>query len=230
MNNILVIFAKQMKDTVKNKTVLIQYLMFPLITIVMERFVKIDDMPEHFFASLFAVMFVGMAPLTCASAIVSEEKEKNTLRALLTASVKPMEYLAGVGGYVFLLSMAGAAVIGAAGGYRGKQLALFILVLAAGTLVSTALGAAIGMMSRSQMAATGLSVPAMMVLSFLPMLSMFNEKIAKVSELTYSGQLSNIIRSLDAPDIGAKTVCVLAVNVAVTLAAFIFAYGKSKLE
>ena len=35
---------------------------------------KFEDMPEKFFVKLFSVMFVGMAPLTCISAIISEEK------------------------------------------------------------------------------------------------------------------------------------------------------------
>ena len=76
MKNICAVFLKQVSDTLKNKTVLIQFLMFPVLVIIMENAVKIEDMPEHFFARLFAVMFVGMAPLTCMSAIISEEKEK----------------------------------------------------------------------------------------------------------------------------------------------------------
>lgn len=228
MNNFLVIFGKQIKDTVKNKTVLIQFLMFPVITLVMEKFVKIDGMPEHFFANLFSAMFVGMAPLTSTAAIVAEEKEKNTLRALLMSNVKPMEYLAGVGAYVFLLCMAGAAVIGLGGGYSGKALARFLLLLALGIIISTVLGGAIGLWSRNQMAATGVTVPVMMVLSFLPMLSMFNETIARVSELTYSGQLNSMING--AAGAGLKTALVLALNAGLALAAFVVTYRKIKTE
>lgn len=62
MHNIFVIIKKQLRDTLKNKTILIQFIMFPLMTIVMENAVNIDGMPEHFFTKLFAVMYIGMAP------------------------------------------------------------------------------------------------------------------------------------------------------------------------
>ena len=62
MHNAGVIFKKQLKDTLKNKTVLIQFIMFPAMTLLMENAVKIPDMPELFFTKLFSVMFLGMAP------------------------------------------------------------------------------------------------------------------------------------------------------------------------
>lgn len=226
MKNAAAVFTKQVRDTIKNKTILIQFLMFPVITLIMENAVKIADMPEHFFADLFAVMFVGMAPITCTSAIIAEEKEKDTLRVLLMSNVKPLEYLLGVGSYVFALCMAGATVIGAAGGYRGARLGGFMALMAVGTVISILLGAAIGTWSRNQMTATGVVVPVMCVLSFLPMLAMFNETIAKVSEFFYSGQLSGMIGQLGNIDLSAKTVAVMFVNAAVALAAFIAAYVK----
>ena len=100
MKNIKAIFIKQIKDTLKNKIVLIQFIMFPLFTILMENAVIMQDMPEHFFVTLFAAMYIGMAPLTSMAAIISEEKEKNTLRVLLMSDVKPHEYLLGTGSYI----------------------------------------------------------------------------------------------------------------------------------
>ena len=68
--HILAILWKQLKDTIKNKTILIQFLMFPCMTLIMENTINIQDMPEHFFANLFAIMYVGMAPLTSIAAII----------------------------------------------------------------------------------------------------------------------------------------------------------------
>lgn len=36
MRNVAVIIRKQLKDTLKNKTVLIQFIMFPVMTLIME--------------------------------------------------------------------------------------------------------------------------------------------------------------------------------------------------
>ena len=85
-HHIKAILWKQMKDTLKNKTILIQFLMFPVMTVVMENAITLQGMPEHFFANLFAVMYVGMAPLTSIAAIISEEKEKNRVRRISAAA------------------------------------------------------------------------------------------------------------------------------------------------
>lgn len=230
MKNTAVIFKKQICDTLKNKTVLIQFLMFPVLVIIMENAVKIEDMPEHFFAKLFAVMFVGMAPLTCMSAIISEEKEKNTLRVLLMSNVKAAEYLAGIGAYVFVMCMAGTAVFAAVGGCVGTDLIRFIAVMAAGIILSELTGAVIGIFSRDQMTATSVTVPVMMVLSFLPMLSMFNDTIRSVAQITYSQQISELINGTGTSGASAESIVVIAVNFALAAVLFAAAYKHKGLE
>ena len=230
MRNFTAVFLKQIKETFKNKAILIQYIMFPLMTIVMENAVEMEGMPEHFFVKLFSVMFVGMAPLVCMSSIISEEKEKNTLRALLMCNVKPFEYLAGVGAYVFLVCMAGAGVFGWCGGYTGTDLAVFLLIMAVGILLSQLTGAVIGVWSKDQMAATSVTVPVMMVFSFLPMLSMFNESIRRVAQVFYSQQLNILINNLGTAPVEAKSILIIAANLLAALAAFCVAFKKKGLE
>ncbi len=230
MKNTAVIFRKQISDTLKNKTVLIQFLMFPVLVVIFENAVKIEDMPEHFFVKLFAAVFVGMAPLTCMSAIISEEKEKNTLRVLMMSNVKPAEYLAGTGVYVFLMCMAGTAVFAAVGGYSGAGLARFIAVMSAGIILSELTGAVIGIMCRNQMTATSVTVPVMMILSFLPMLSMFNDTIRSAAQVTYSQQISELINGIGVSDVSAGSLAVIAGNLALAVILFIAAYRKKGLE
>ena len=230
MKNIAVIFGKQLSDTLRNKTILIQFLMFPVLVIIMENAVKIEDMPEHFVAKLFAVMFVGMAPLTCMSAIISEEKEKNTLRVLLMSNVKPGEYLIGTGAYVFVMCAVGMAVFAAVGGYGGMELVRFIAVMSAGIILSELTGAVIGLFSRNQMTATSISVPVMMVIAFLPMLSMFNDTIKSVARVTYSQQISELISDIGNSPASAESIAVIAVNFALAVILFITAYRKKGLE
>ena len=165
MKNIKAIFMKHILDTVKNKTVFIQFLMFPVMAIIMETAIKLENMPEHFFVKLFAVMFVGMAPLTCMSAIIAEEKEKNTLRALMMSNVKSWQYIISVGSYIFIMCMVGTAVFAVLGEYNGAELARFILSMISGIILSEIIGAVIGIFSSNQMAATSLTIPIMMVFS-----------------------------------------------------------------
>lgn len=227
MRHILAILWKQVKDTLKNKTILIQFVMFPVMTVIMENAIKIDNMPKHFFANLFAIMYIGMAPLTSMSAIISEEKEKNTLRVLHMSNVKAVEYFIGNAIYIWSICMLGSLVIGLAGGYSGEILVKFMLVMAVGHLISTMLGAAIGAFSTNQMMATSITIPVMMVFSFLPMLSIFNDTIGKFAKIFYSQQLHLLISQLN--DFKVSTECVIVMCVNIILITGIFALGYQRV-
>lgn len=197
MKHTITIIKKQLKDTLKNKTVLIQFIMFPVLGIIMTKAIKIDNMPENFFVNLFATMYIGMAPLTSVAAIISEEKEKNTLRVLLMADVSPSQYLIGIGSYVFSACMLGSVIFACLlDDVTNMQRLFFVLIMAVGIITSIMIGAAIGIGSKNQMSATSVSVPVMMVFSFLPMLSMFNDKIEKLAKITYSEQIRILMSNL----------------------------------
>lgn len=230
MRNICAVFLKQINETFKNKTILIQFVLFPAFALIMENAIKLQDMPEHFFVKLFAVMFVGMAPLTCMSSILSEEKEKNTLRALLMSNVKTVQYLLGVGSYLWLMCMAGSVVFALCGQYRGKELVAFLLIMAAGILLSILVGAAIGVFSRNQMTATSITIPVMMVFSFFPMIATFNEKIAKFAKITYSQQISMLINNINDVTIEMENVVILLANMLVAIVLFLLAFYRKGLE
>ena len=210
---IYAVWKKQVKDTLKNKVILIQFVMFPLLTAVMQNTIDMQGMQDNFFVILFATMYIGMAPLTSMAAIISEEKECNTLRVLLMSNVKAGEYLLGTGGYVFMICTIGALFFGIMGNFRGEEL-----------------GAAIGVRSRGQMAATSIAVPVMMVLSFLPMLAAFNEKIAKVSKYIFSQQVSKIMEGIGTHGAGTESMVIIGINFFAVVLFFTFCYRRYGLE
>lgn len=230
MRHISAILWKQLKDTLKNKAILTQFLMLPTMTIIMENAIKVKDLPEHFFAIMFAGMFVGMAPLTSMSSIIAEEKERNTLRVLLMSNVKPLAYLTGVGIYTFGMCMIGAVVIALAGGFRGVELCRFIIIMAVGICVSVVMGAVIGTMSKNQMMATSVSIPVMMIFSFVPMLSMFNDTIKKVGGIAYTQQLSEMLNNVSNLKIELEQVLVIGITMLLAAGLFVYAYKRSGLE
>lgn len=227
INHIKAILWKQIKDTIKNKEILIQFAMFPFMTIVMENAISIQNMPEHFFANLFSSMYVGMAPLISASAIISEEREKNTLRVLQMCNVKAASYLIGNAIYILTMCMTGSLVMGIAGGYAGMDLLKFLLIMLVGHSCSFLLGATIGVASKTQMAATSINVPVMMVLAFLPMLSMFNETIKKFSKFVFSEQLYLLVNDLEGMKITAETGIIMVCNVILIVLLFLVIYQKA---
>ena len=123
--------------------------------------------------------------------------------------------------------MLGSLVIGLAGGYSGEILVKFMLVMAVGHLISTMLGAAIGAFSTNQMMATSITIPVMMVFSFLPMLSMFNDTIGKFAKIFYSQQLHLLISQLN--DFEVSTECVIVMCVNIILITGIFALGYQRV-
>lgn len=228
MRNIGVIIKKQIKDTLKNKTVLIQFVMFPVLTLIFEHAINIPDMPELFFTKLFSVMYMGMAPLTAVASIIAEEKEKNTLRVLTMANVKAWEYLAGIGIYVWTICMAGAGVMATT--LSSGDIPFYLGVMAAGFLISIAIGACIGIVAANQMAATSLSLPVMLVFSFMPMLAMFNDKIEKVAGIFYTQQIRELLGSMTFDGIKTETMLVVAVNALLALILFFVAFKRKGLE
>ena len=228
MQNIIIIIKKQLKDTLKNKTILIQFILFPLMTVIMENAISLEGMQELFFTKLFAIMYIGMAPITSVAAIISEEKEKNTLRVLMMANVKPWQYLCGVGFYVWAICMIGAGVMSL--GFSGKDRAFFLGLMGIGFFISILAGACVGIFAKNQMAATSLVMPGMMILAFLPMLSMFNEKIAKVAKIFYTEQLKNILEKMSFSDVPENAVWIILMNAVVLGFLFSFVYKRKGLE
>lgn len=227
MKHAIAIFQKQLKDTVKNKAVLIQFIMFPIMTLIMNNAIQINELPENFFVLLFASMYIGMAPLTAISAIIAEEKEQNTLRVLLMSNVKPAAYLIGVGSYVWLSCLLGSTVICFAGSYTAKERFFFLLIMSVGILASLLLGAAIGTFSKTQMMATSLMVPTMIFFSFLPMLSLFNDTIAKVAKYTYSEQIRLALSGISDQQLSGEKTLILMANMLLFAGLFLAAYKKT---
>ena len=229
MNNMIAILKRQLKDTLKNKTILIQFVMFPMLTLILNYTIVIDGMPENFFVNLFAVMYIVMAPLTSMAAIIAEEKEKNTLRVLMLSNVRPHEYLLGIGIYIWVICMMGAVVICTAGSYKPQECVIFMGIMAIGILTSSLAGAAIGIWSQTQMMATSVTIPVMIIFSFMPMLSFFNTTIAKIAKFTYSEQISRMLGQVNHFQLRAETICIMMVNIFIATVLFTIAYKKCRL-
>lgn len=224
MQNILAIMKKQWKDTLKNKPVLIQFIIFPVMAVIMAKFVEVPGMAPTYFVKLFAGMFVGMSPLVATSSVISEEKDEGTLRVLFMSNVKATEYLLAIGSYVFLLSMAGAGVMCLAGGYAGFDAFKFLIILAIGILTSILIGATIGVFSKNQMVATSIMTPLMMVFAFVPMIGSFNEQVQKVSKILYSGQIDYLIGHMESNENMLSSMLIILINAIIALVLFALAY------
>ena len=218
-------------DTLKNKAVLIQFVMFPMMALIMTSAVKMDGMPDNFFVTLFATMYIGMAPLVSVSSIIAEEKEKNTLRVLMMAKVTPGQYLLGVGTYVFSICMIGSLVFVALLKNVDLNYRLgFMGVMAAGFIISIVIGATIGVAGHNQMSASSVAIPVMMIFSFLPMIASFNKTVEKVAVVAYSEQIRRLFNTLGQNENVSKGFLILGINMVLFAIMFMGLYRKKGLE
>ena len=149
----------------------------------------------------------------------------------MMANVKPFEYIIGVGLYVWSICMIGACVM--ATGIPAETIPAFMGVMAVGFMISIIAGACIGIWSKNQMSATSLVMPVMMVLSFAPMLAIFNDTVSKISKIFYTKQIMNMLDGIilnGSDGIGRFGTSVIVINAALLIMFFTLAYHKKGLE
>ena len=230
MKSVQAIFTKQALDMFKNKEVLIQFIIFPLVAFVMTELVakKNTDIPYNMFVLMMSSIFTGMALLTTMSSIIAEDKERKSLRFLVIAGVKPYEYLLGIGGVIFTASMLVSLTFGLMGNFSPENFGKFIAVMMLGAVASILLGSTIGIISKNQQAAIGLAMPLAMLLGFSPMIAMFNETAKKIFSILYTHQLNVVVNDFSANLI--KPLLVMLANIIVLLILFVVAYTKKGLK
>ena len=120
-------------------------------------------------------------------------------------------------------------MICAAGGYNLQTSIVFMGIMAVGILTSLLIGAIIGIWSKTQMMATSIVVPVMMIFAFVPMLALFNSTIEKIAKVTYSEQISRMLSQINSLQLSAVNIGVIATNILIAAVIFIIIFKKCKL-
>lgn len=224
VKNVLTLFSKQVKDTLKNPPVLILFLVYPLISMVMTQAMQNPDISKNYFVAIFATMHCIFTPIVSTASILSEEKEKNTLRVLILSNVTLREYLISIGGFVFLSTILSGCLFFLSLEANLTEALLFIVYMGIGSCLSVLLGMCIGLLARNASAANGFAVPVGMVFAFLPMLSSFNTGIKSFSRFTFGQQVSWLIAGEPLTVFGTITI---VANAILFLSLYILLYKKS---
>ena len=230
MRSAKTIFVKQTKDVFRNPMVLVQFIIFPAVALIMTELVakSNEDIPDNMFITMMAAIFAGMVLVMSTAGVIAEDKERKSLRFLVMAGVKPHEYLLGIGGFFLLAGSVVSVVFGLIGNFTGTEFMKFLAVMITGTAASVILGAAIGILSKNQQAATGLGMPVAMILGFTPMIASFNETVEKVAGILYTQQMNVIVNDFSVSLF--EPLLVIAANIVVLTVVFVFAYKKKGLK
>lgn len=193
IQTISALFIKQLQDTLKNMPILVLFLIYPCIALVMTQAMKDQAGTQDIFLSIFATMHCVFTPIVSISGMMSEEKEKNTLRVLIMSNVTLREYFISIGGFVLIADLISGSSFIAIAGLSVTEAFFFLVSLGIGCPVSILLGICIGLYAKNAAAANGLAVPCAMIFAFLPMLSFFNETIKSAARFTYGQQISSLL-------------------------------------
>ncbi len=80
------------------------------------------------------------------------------------------------------------------------------------------------------MMATSITVPVMMIFSFVPMLSLFNSTIEKIARVIYSEQISRMLNQINSLQLNVENIGVIGLNILIAAILFIIIFKKCKLS
>ena len=191
------LLGKDMKDLVKNPTVLLGCLL-PVGFIALYSQTMGDasgeaaDAAHLQFLAMGLFMTVGVAGCMTALYTIAEEKEKHTLRTLMLANVSAAQVIASRA----VVSLA-AIVIAQAACFAVLRapidlLAPYLLLGILSGLPIVMLSLVLGLAARDQMTAGVYSIPLVLV-AFLPLFAPLNETLAKVTPYCPTGGVLELL-------------------------------------
>lgn len=225
--HIYAIFIKQFKDSLKNRLLLVIFFMFPMLALVFKGIVS--DAEFNLMMPSFMTMNTVMIPIIFMSSIVSEEKEKKTLRMLIMSGVKSLEYLVGVGMCVFLIALASTFMFLFIAPFNIDEAISFVISSIIGIALSLIIGAILAVLSKNQMSVGPITAPVSMAIGLLPMFAAMNNKIELFAKAFYSYYVRQlfITRSLT---FESNSFLIILMNFVVLCLIFIVLYKKKGIN
>lgn len=230
IHHITAIFKKTLKDMIRNKRQLLFFLMFPAMTYLFYYTMREDN-------NMFPIVFLPINILFCSmnimSSVIAEEKEKGTLRSLIFANIKPMEYFFGNGLFVLLATMISSSLFLPIIEISGINYLYFYLFVALSSICSMILGATIGIIVKNQMSANGICAPITIILGMLPTFGALNESFRNISKVLYTTRFADTVAEITSKTtvtISFEIILTYIINFIICLILFAVVYKKKKLD
>jgi ABC-2 type transport system permease protein len=223
------IFMKDWKDLMRNSYVLVT-LALPLVFAIMYNRMGAGEV-----GALFAINFAFViAGAFIQSAMVAEEKEKNTLRGLLLspASIEVFIGKSLLSAFATILIIAGCILLS---NYEIPSLGLFILLSLINIITFIGIGTMLGLVSKTVMETSIIGMPVLIIFGMASTIKTVieNETILNIIEYLPSEQFSatliEISKGAELGDI-TKNIAVLGVWAIVAVVATIITYKKRRFD
>lgn len=205
-----------------------------LMQVIYEQASGGSDTLNAYALALGMLMNISMTGIYCTAATLAEEKEKNTLRTLMTSSVTGLEFFLGSLIPIVLMS----AVVNVLCVFIVQlamtpvQWAAYLAITTIASVIAAVVGMILGIFAKNQVTASTITTPAVLVFMMIPMFTEFSETLEKISGLIFTGiafdAIANISGGLPATDI--KGIAVLAAELLLSVILFLILYRKNGFE
>lgn len=192
----------------------------------------LDDMLKGIALSLGALMSVTMTGIYCVSAALAEEKEKHTLRVLMTSSVNGLEFFLGsLLPVVGMILLTNAVIVPVSGlSMQAGQWAVYLGISLLCAITCAIIGMIFGIFSKNQVTASTITTPALLILMMLPMFANLNETLAKISEFVFTGVMQQTVIQIakgNTQVVTGTSIAVMAAEIAAAVLCFLVIYQKN---
>lgn len=244
-NNITKIYAimkLKSKMLLKNTAALIGPFMAIGMTILMKvLYSSMTENPEETqmllgMALKMGVAFnIGMGAIMMTALPLAEDKEKNTLRALMTSSVNGVQFFIGSLVPPFLITLVVNYIILFVSGIdlANVNWLQYTIMTIVSALISCMLGLLLGIVAKSQVNANNIMMPFLLILTMIPMFADLNESMEKVSHYLYTGMMLEVVTSFvdgKTYHFNAQQSLILVITMVVIALLFVYFYKKVIVE
>lgn len=228
----------KLRELLKNKTFWISAILVPLFTIIMRilyQSLMEGELPPELLVMVLntgVTLNLTMISIVMTANMLAKEKEKNTLRVLMTSSVSNVEYFISAVLPPFLISfIINVLVLLISGlGLSPMNIVYYLVVTGIAGLISCILGMIIGLYANNQMGSSNLSTVVCMVLLMIPMFAGFMDSLKTMSDFLYTGVVRNLIESFvngQEASLSIQSWLVISVTLVAAIAIFVLSYRKN---
>lgn len=178
---------------------------------------------------------IGGNGIYCCSLLLAEEKEKKTLRVLMTSSVNALEFFLGsILPVFFFTSVINFLLVPISGmTLTLTQWIWFTVMTILGTLTSCILGMLLGIFAKDQVSTSTITTPFILTLMLVPMFSTIIESFKTVSHFIFTGAIMEMISNIashQTPYVELSGMIVMVIEIILAILLFIFFYKKNGYE
>lgn len=184
--------------------------------------------------ALGVLLNISMTGIYCVSAGLAEEKEKKTLRTLMTSSVNGLEFFLGslIPAVLMTTVVNILCVFIVQLEMDPFQWGQFLIVTTAAALIASVIGMIFGIFAKDQVSASTITTPGILIFMMFPMFSGLSEKLESISSFLFTGIAFDSIANIHtgAPAVELKGSIILIVEFIISVAIFLILYRKNGFE